>query len=35
MIKLFKRFVDLQAYEELLYGQDRLTEGNIVENCAN
>lgn len=33
MIKLFKRFVDLQAYEELLYGQDRLVEGNTFENC--
>ena len=34
LIKLFKRFADLQAYEELLYGQDRLAEGNTVENCA-
>ena len=33
LIGLFKRFAYQQAYEELLYGQDRQVEGNTIENC--
>ena len=32
LIKQFKRFVDIQGYEELLYGQDRLVESNTFDN---